>query len=106
MSCGHFLKITKGRSREGAWIEMLLAFAALMSASVAPARERGLKSAAWLRTSTLRRRSREGAWIEIAIKVRVYFAAVVAPARERGLKSRCRTGPQTLRMSLPRGSVD
>ena len=36
------------RSREGAWIEMLLAFAAFMSASG---------------------RSREGAWIEIVLKL-------------------------------------
>ena len=54
--------------------------------SVAPARERGLKSENYFKTIYIEGRSREGAWIEImpAIVLGVSFA--VAPARERGLK--------------------
>ena len=55
----------RGRSREGAWIEILSASYARSPPAVAPARERGLK---------LRRRD----VLEDML--------IVAPARERGLK--------------------
>ena len=55
-----------GRSREGAWIEMMSALRARDKADVAPARERGLKYKFRLDTFVLNGRSREGAWIEIA----------------------------------------
>ncbi len=54
-----------GRSREGAWIEMLAMQDDLVNLQVAPVRERGLK---FLNASTAKNfegRSREGAWIEI-----------------------------------------
>ena len=77
------------RSREGAWIEILLLRHLPRPNDVAPARERGLKlesvenpdfpwhrrsrEGAWIEIykiskamRTARRRSREGAWIEIA----------------------------------------
>ena len=53
------------RSREGAWIEILL-IVCLPS----------VKSG----------RSREGAWIEIKISMRLRPRRMVAPVRERGLK--------------------
>ena len=54
------------RSREGAWIEILVSFANLMQFSVAPARERGLKCGMVAREKLKNyRRSREGAWIEM-----------------------------------------
>ena len=54
-----------GRSREGAWIEIIEDGTANISLRVAPARERGLKS---------------------FIQEVVDFIDMVAPARERGLK--------------------
>ena len=54
-----------GRSREGAWIEILLST---------------IPSLAW------NSRSREGAWIEMQDSVPFTKADSVAPARERGLK--------------------
>ena len=55
------------RSREGAWIEILVPCRGLKKALVAPARERGLKYACnALPIDENARRSREGAWIEIA----------------------------------------
>ena len=54
-----------GRSREGAWIEIVVPFNAQSITNVAPARERGLKYFPNLTTAIL---------------------ADVAPARERGLK--------------------
>ena len=54
------------RSREGAWIEIAFLFRDNLSAGVAPARERGLKS---------------------SLKLRRGESRLVAPARERGLKS-------------------
>ena len=54
-----------GRSREGAWIEILY--------------HENLRAYVY-------RRSREGAWIEIACVIRTATSTSVAPARERGLK--------------------
>ena len=54
-----------GRSRKGAWIEIILA--------AASAKE-------------LKRRSRKGAWIEIMLILAARMLVIVAPARERGLK--------------------
>ena len=55
------------RSREGAWIEILKPGIGADYFSVAPARERGLKFE-MVKQQTLRHgRSREGAWIEIAL---------------------------------------
>ena len=60
-----------GRSREGAWIEMLLSTATELLTPVAPVRERGLK---------------------LLGKRRIHKLRLVAPVRERGLKlPLCRT---------------
>ena len=56
--------IMRGRSREGAWIEIV---------------DRIHSQTAW-------RRSREGAWIEMPLWARLSPAVRVAPVRERGLK--------------------
>ena len=53
------------RSREGAWIEIALVTIIIAATIVAPARERGLKSARLGLSSRATSRSREGAWIEI-----------------------------------------
>ena len=80
-------KIGQSRSREGAWIEIVNANAALSNSNVAPVRERGLKSpplptltvtlpvapvrerglkcSATVGTNIDVGRSREGAWIEM-----------------------------------------
>ena len=118
-----------GRSREGAWIEISAYSNQLASQSVAPARERGLKSNANGKYELSNfGRSREGAWIEIAVILMIFLSSAVAPARERGLKwviqqasSTCLrrsregawieiaiTGYKLIIVisSLPRGSVD
>ena len=57
-----------GRSREGAWIEIFTAYITANGAYVAPARERGLKSAVAVKLPiNVHSRSREGAWIEITM---------------------------------------
>ena len=56
----------KRRSREGAWIEILVKYYRRANPLVAPARERGLKFLTWVRQLQQHQ---------------------VAPARERGLKS-------------------
>ena len=78
----------KGRSREGAWIEIhsiLLVYLLLLGRS---------REGAWieialpmLRALILGGRSREGAWIEISKQVADAQVILVAHARERGLKS-------------------
>ena len=55
-----------GRSREGAWIEILLMHLYPTPSTVAPVRERGLKSNKPNNTILINCRSREGAWIEIS----------------------------------------
>ena len=57
------------RSREGAWIEIIVYFHSTYPRSVAPARERGLKSRLPPEYRTNSCRSREGAWIEIWVKL-------------------------------------
>ena len=55
--------------------------------SVAPARERGLKSSIKrLCMPAVMSRSREGAWIEMGLRLLGGSTLPVAPARERGLK--------------------
>ena len=58
-----------GRSRKGAWIEMLLMSTAWLMLTVAPVRERGLKFVANSVTVYIISRSRKGAWIEMLPKV-------------------------------------
>ena len=55
----------RSRSREGAWIEIVVAFFATVGDNVAPVRERGLKCCNRIRVVQKNSRSREGAWIEI-----------------------------------------
>jgi len=57
-----------------------------ISYTVAPVRERGLKSDDVRKISALTGRSREGAWIEIATYRALSKVTAVAPVRERGLK--------------------
>ena len=65
MPYGSFAATKMRRSREGAWIEILLPVYKIFTQPVAPARERGLKFILWYTTNK---------------------ASCVAPARERGLK--------------------
>ena len=76
------------RSREGARIEMAIKGYKLIIISVAPARERGLKSHYYQPKGTVyvAGRSREGARIEIPLHLIANSKPCVAPARERGLK--------------------
>ena len=57
------------RSREGAWIEMIIArYLIFSSINVAPVRERGLKlHIDKIVLHSKRSRSREGAWIEMLV---------------------------------------
>ena len=97
-----------GRSREGAWIEIISQLRQELQTAVAPVRERGLKlewhmyhyadngrsrEGAWIEIRTLivllrmvKCRSREGAWIEIEALGKDGVFIPVAPVRERGLK--------------------
>ena len=79
-----------GRSREGAWIEIMSAAKRWQNG-----RSRS-REGAWIEISKAlpflsvgSSRSREGAWIEIITFSLVISVSTVAPARERGLKS-CR----------------
>ena len=56
------------------------------TATVAPVRERGLKSVHRSAYSVDGCRSRKGAWIEILTAVLLSVVLSVAPVRERGLK--------------------
>ena len=105
----------RGRSREGAWIEIATYGYRRACYEVAPVRERGLKctgkydregsasrrsrEGAWIEIfkrllilSTCFGRSREGAWIEMSIIGGALSNSAVAPVRERGLKSDMRGG--------------
>ena len=57
------------RSREGAWIEIVLKDCRANGYIVAPVRERGLKSSYHANWWSVVCRSREGAWIEIDISI-------------------------------------
>ena len=79
--------LNNSRSRKGAWIEIPGAVVLGFTATVAPARERGLKLVSNpQRQSGHQCRSRKGAWIEIHGDEFIEYALNVAPARERGLK--------------------
>ena len=69
------------RSREGAWIEMSAVIPFGIVYTVAPARERGLKSADCSLHRDHLRRSREGAWIEMVIK-NVMQSIAISRSRE------------------------
>ena len=77
------------RSRKGAWIEIQLYDRVLfLLYTVAPVRERGLKSRGLqnrIRSDWCR--SRKGAWIEMLSMRSALLVILVAPVRERGLKS-------------------
>ena len=75
-----------GRSRKGAWIEILRFNRHCCFYFVAPARERGLKFVWEMRCYNETCRSRKGAWIEMVIRRDMLNTDTVAPARERGLK--------------------
>ena len=77
-----------------------------MVVTVAPARERGLKSADVRERRNEVGRSREGAWIEMFSIAVASSSISVAPARERGLKSSWVATDTHISKSLPRGSVD
>ena len=79
----------KGRSREGAWIEICDAVTTFSGIAVAPARERGLKCDKLADRDRELRRSREGAWIEILTHIVIAHTPAGTPARERGLKCEC-----------------
>ena len=66
MKIRHMMFWKHRRSREGARIEMEISLLLMVALIVAPARERGLKSATSNQSYTLKRRSREGARIEIS----------------------------------------
>ena len=120
----------RGRSREGAWIEITI------GAKISMLSTRRSREGAWIEITpgALLKvnpggRSREGAWIEIICQIRGQFrnlcvaparerglklklssqefkGANVAPARERGLKFSIQNGCRRSSKSLPRGSVD
>ena len=73
------------RSREGAWIEISASYSKSAKSKVAPARERGLK---------------------LLMLNLLIVGILVAPARERGLKLLKSKPLSSVKMSLPRGSVD
>ena len=75
-----------GRSREGAWIEIVRYNCDGTSRLVAPVRERGLKCPTVAHCFSYLRRSRKGAWIEISSSTVFTTRIAVAPVRERGLK--------------------
>ena len=54
--------------------------------SVAPVRERGLKSKDPKQRTYQHSRSRKGAWIEMHVESVCIMTCLVAPVRERGLK--------------------
>ena len=76
-----------GRSRLGAWIEILGSCNSSLGSCVAPVWERGLKSWQHGRVRRCEGRSRLGAWIEIELCSNVCQDHDVAPVWERGLKS-------------------
>ena len=79
--------MNRGRSRKGAWIEIVLKTKPALNKSVAPVRERGLKSDISRKpTKAQNSRSRKGAWIEIMSNKTTAILTFVAPVRERGLK--------------------
>ena len=85
MLCKHKAINSSGRSRKGAWIEML--------------------DSGWGMIMDVGR-SRKGAWIEIRLRRQCKRLDQVAPVRERGLKYDYGGSVSDLTRSLPRGSVD
>ena len=78
---------TLGRSREGAWIEMLIVYHKKQIITVAPVRERGLKSGDGV---PLKKNLPVAPVRERGLKLEKRYMSVdlrsVAPVRERGLK--------------------
>ena len=75
------------RSREGAWIEIVNANAALSNSNSRSREGAWIEILRFLSSAASRFcRSREGAWIEIFFISSLWSARFVAPVRERGLK--------------------
>ena len=91
-----------GRSREGAWIEICTLVIIAMRRAVAPVRERGLKF--WIFShffvdvdvAPVRERG-----LKSSVRVQIDYNFTVAPVRERGLKCSAAMQQENFTASLP-----
>ena len=98
----------KGRSREGAWIEISNSFLTILNGErVAPARERGLKFQELKTPHSLRScRSREGAWIEMFSYLNSHSPGAGRSREGAWIEISSTSFHSPVMTSLPRGSVD